>query len=166
MNLLDAIFNGGVLALLGIAMAVILAGAGSAKGVRIVGEAGAGLVTEEPDRFGQTLLLQALPGTQGVYGLLVAFIAMNKIGLIGGSFETFASITITQGLWIFMACMPIAWVGYFSAIWQGQVSAAGVHIIAKRPEELAKGIVYAAMVETYAVLSLLASILLIFGLQI
>lgn len=165
MNWFDVLFNGGFLAMLGIALAVILSGMGSAKGVGIVGQAAAGLVTEEPDRFGQTLLLQALPGTQGIYGLLVAFLAMNKVGLIGGSFATFTAMTTAQGFWILMSCLPIAIVGYFSAISQGKVAAAGVHIIAKRPEELAKGIVFSAIVETYAVLALLASILLIFGLQ-
>lgn len=80
----EVLFNGGFLAVLGGALAVILSGMGSAKGVGIVGQAAAGLLSEEPDRFGQTLLLQALPGTQGIYGLIVAFLVMVKIGLLGG----------------------------------------------------------------------------------
>ncbi len=159
----DVLLNGGFLAVLGGALAVVLGGIGSAKGVNIVGEAGAGLLTEEPDRFGQVLLLQALPGTQGIYGLLVAFIVMVKIGLLGGDPAIFANITTAQGFAIFTACLPIAIVGLISAIYQGKVAAAGVSIIAKRPEELAKGIVLSAMVETYAVLALLTSILMVNG---
>lgn len=162
----EVLFNGGFLAVLGGALAVILSGMGSAKGVGIVGQAAAGLLSEEPDRFGQTLLLQALPGTQGIYGLIVAFLVMVKIGLLGGDPATFTSLTSTQGLSILAACLPIAIVGLVSGIHQGKVAAAGVNIIAKRPEELAKGIVLAAVVETYAVLALLVSILMVFGIQL
>ena len=162
----EVLFNGGFLAVLGGALAVILSGMGSAKVVGIVGQAAAGLLSEEPDRFGQTLLLQALPGTQGIYGLIVAFLVMVKIGLLGGDPATFTNLTSTQGLAIFAACLPIAIVGLVSGIHQGKVAAAGVNIIAKRPEELAKGIVLSAVVETYAVLALLVSILMVFGIQL
>jgi len=160
----EIIFNGKFLALLGAAMAVFLAGIGSAKGVGMVGEAAAGVVTEDPDKFGQTLLLQALPGTQGIYGLLTAFIILTKIGIIGGA--EVAEISFDQGLMLFASALPIAIVGYHSAICQARAAAAGVGIIAKRPEELAKGITYAAMVETYAVLALLISILAITGIKL
>lgn len=159
----ESLFNGNVLAVLGAAIAVLIAGLGSARGVGMVGEAAAGVVTEDPDKFGQTLLLQALPGTQGIYGLLTAFVILNKIGLIGG---TPVELTTAQGFLFFFASLPIAIVGYFSAINQARAAVAGVGIIAKRPEELAKAITYAAMVETYAVLALLASILMVFGIAI
>ena len=152
--------NGITLAMLGAAFAVFMAGSGSAIGVGIAGEAGAGVVTEDPSKFGQTLLLQALPGTQGIYGLLTAFVILNRVGVVGGSLQ---DITLMQGLMYFAAAMPIGIGGYVSAIAQGKTAAASIGIVAKRPEELAKGITYAAMVETYAVLSLLASILMIFG---
>ena len=154
--------TGSVLALLGVALAVILPGIGSAFGVGLVGQSAAGVVTEDPDKFGQTLLLQALPGTQGIYGLLTGFIIMLQIGVIGGEM---VPLTPEQGQAILMAALPIAIVGLLSAIYQGQAPAAGVGLIAKRPEELGKAIIYAVMVETYAVLALLASIMLIFGLQ-
>jgi V/A-type H+-transporting ATPase subunit K len=159
----DVLFNGNVLALTGAALAVILAGIGSAKGVGLVGEAAAGLITEDPDKFGQTLLLQALPGTQGIYGLLTAFVILNKIGLVGG---TPVVLTPQQGLLFFAAALPIAIVGLLSAIIQGRTAAAGIGIVAKRSEDLAKAIMFAAMVETYAVLALLASILMVFGINI
>ncbi len=151
------------IALLGAALAVGLAGIGSAIGVGIVGQSAAGLVTEDPDKFGQTLLLQALPGTQGIYGLLAGFIIMQQVGIIGGAP---LDLTIAQGYAFFMAALPIAIVGLVSGIYQGRVSASAVGLVAKRPEELGKGIVYAVMVETYAVLALLASIMILFGIDL
>ena len=150
-------------AVFGAAVAVLLPGIGSAIGVGLAGESAAGVVTEDPSKFGQTLLLQALPGTQGIYGLLTGFVIMQRIGLIGGEL---LAVGTYQGLLIFSASLPIAFVGLLSAVAQGKAAAAGVGIGAKRPEELAKGITFAAMVETYAVLALLASILMIFGIQI
>ncbi len=157
------LFSGNFLALAGAALAVILAGMGSAKSVGFVGEAAAGLITEDPKKFGQALLLQALPGTQGIYGLLTAFVILNRVGIVGGNY---VELTFQQGFLFFAASLPIAIVGYFSAISQGRAAAAGVGIIAKRPEELAKGIMFAAMVETYAVLALLASILMVMGIKL
>ncbi|HOA34694.1 MAG TPA: V-type ATP synthase subunit K [Bacillota bacterium] len=157
------LMTGIVIALLGAAMAVILPGIGSALGVGLVGQSAAGVVTEDPDKFGQTLLLQALPGTQGIYGLLTGFLIMQRIGVIGGNL---LELTTGQGLTVLMAAAPIALVGLLSAIYQGRAAAAGIGLIAKRPEELGKAIIYAVMVETYAVLSLLASIMLLFGLSL
>ncbi len=159
----ELFFNGTGLALLGAALAVIMGGCGSAQGVRIAGEAAAGLISENPDRFGQALLLQALPGTQGIYGLLVAFLILNQTGMLSGAPQ---DLNTAQGFMYLFAALPVAFVGYFSAVAQGRVSAAGIGIIAKKPGELAKGITFAAMVETYAVLALLASILMLFfGIQ-
>jgi V/A-type H+-transporting ATPase subunit K len=154
--------TGIILALLGAALAVGLAGIGSAIGVGIVGQSAAGVISEDPDKFGQTLLLQAIPGTQGIYGLLTGFLIMQRIGVIGGGL---LPLTMEQGWAVFMASLPIAIVGLLSAIAQGKAAAAGVGLIAKRPEELGKAIIYAVMVETYAVLALLASILLLFGIN-
>lgn len=154
---------GQVLALFGAALAVALPGIGSARGVGIVGESAAGLVTEDPGKFGQALILQALPGTQGIYGFLAGFLTIQKIGLLAG---TLVELTPFQGWLIFASCMPIAIVGFLSAIYQGRVAASGIGIVAKRPEEVAKGITFAAMVETYAVLALLATILMLFGISI
>ena len=156
MSILEAITSGQFLAVLGAALAVFLAGTGSAKGVGLVGEAAGGLVTEDPSKFGQCLLLQALPGTQGIYGLLTAFVIMVNAGILGG-----AAPDTMRGLLYLAGSLPIAFVGLFSGIAQGKAAAAGVGLIAKRPEELSKAIVFAAMVETYAVLALLASILIV-----
>jgi len=160
---MEGLFNfGPILAIAGAALAAGLAGIGSAIGVGLAGEAAAGVVSENPERFGQTLLLQALPGTQGIYGLLIGFIVMLKIGILG----QLATITPTQGFMIFFACMPIAIVGLLSAIAQGKAAAAGISLIGKRPEEQGKAVTFAVMVETYAVLSLLTSFLLVNGIQL
>jgi len=158
----STLFSGQTLAMLGAALAAGLAGMGSAKGVGLVGEAAAGVITEDPNKFGQTLLLQALPGTQGIYGLLIAFIIMLKIGLL----STPVNVTTQQGFFILISSLPVAFVGYYSAIAQAKTAAAGIMIIAKRPEEIAKAMIYAAMVETYAVLSLLASFLMLNGIKL
>src|SRR5690554_7436361 len=134
--------TGQVLALIGAGLAVILAGIGSAIGVGIVGQAGAGVVSEDPDKFGQVLLLQALPGTQGIYGLLIGFIIMNKLNIFGGMID----VSPETGLLIFVSALPIAIVGLISAIFQGRVSAAAIGIIAKRPEELGKAITFPVVV--------------------
>lgn len=156
--------TGTEIALIGAALAVGLAGIGSAIGVGIVGQSAAGLVTEDPDKFGQTLLLQALPGTQGIYGLLAGFLIMQEVGVIGDA--PMLLLETAQGYAFLMASIPIAIVGLVSGIYQGRVSGAAVGLVAKRPEELGKGIVYAVMVETYAVLALLATILLLFGIDV
>ncbi len=159
MNILT---DGNFLAILGASVAT-LAGIGSAIGVGIAGQAASGVVAEDPKKFGSTLILQALPGTQGIYGLLIAFIILNKIGLLGGAMAT---LTAAQGGFIFAASLPIGIVGLISAIHQGKVAASGIMLISKRPEEIAKAMVYAAMVETYAVLALLASFLMVNGITI
>jgi V/A-type H+-transporting ATPase subunit K len=148
------------LAVAGAAVAALFAGCGSAIGVGIAGQAAAGVVSEDPEKFGNTLILQALPGTQGIYGLLIAFIILLNIGLIGGDMK---EITVEQGWSLLCAGMPIGIVGLVSAIYQGKVCASGIYLCARRPEETGKGIIYGAMVETYAVLSLLISFLMING---
>lgn len=151
------------LAILGAACAAILAGIGSAIGVGIAGEACAGVTTEDPTKFGRLIVLQVLPGTQGIYGFLAAFLMMVKIGILG---ETPASVNMEQGLALFFACLPVAFAGLLSGIYQGKVSAAGAGIVAKRPEEAGKAIIFSAMVETYAVLGLVVTILFLTGIKL
>ena len=133
------------------------AGVGSALGVGVAGQAAAGVVAEDPKKFGQTLVLQALPGTQGIYGLLIAFLILVKTGVMGGAP---LELSTTQGLYFLFAGAPIGIVGIWSGWAQGKAAASGIMLIAKRPSELAKGIIYAAMVETYAILALLVSFLM------
>ena len=154
---------GQMLVILGAALAVGFAGSGSAWGIGLANEAAAGIMTEDPKKFGYALVLLALPGTQGIYGLLVAVLAMQKSGLLGAGG---AAITVWQGLGICFACLPIAISGFYSAIWQGKSSAASILMIAKRPEQIGKAVILPAMCETYAVFGLLISILLLNGIKL
>jgi V/A-type H+/Na+-transporting ATPase subunit K len=147
-------------ALAGAALAAVLAGIGSILGVRTAGQAGAGLISEDPDKFGKVLLLTALPGSQGIYGFLAAIIIANSIGILAGKP---VDIDIATGLQVLMAAFPVAVAGLFSGIYQGRVSAAGVNVTAKKPDAMGKAVILSALIETYAVLGLLVTILLVNG---
>ncbi|MBP2098102.1 V-type ATP synthase subunit K [Enterococcus rivorum] len=157
--MMDYLINNGggiIFAVLGMSMATILAGIGSAKGVGFTGEAAAALTTEQPEKFGQALILQLLPGTQGLYGFVIAFLIFINLN---------ADMSIVQGMGYFVASLPIAFAGLFSGIAQGRVAAAGIQILAKKPEHSTKGIIYAAMVETYAILGFVISFLLVLNVK-
>lgn len=149
-----------VFAIAGAVSAALVAGIGSAIGVGRAGQAAAGVVTEDPAKFSKVLILQLLPGTQGIYGLLIAFIAFGKIGLMGGAP---VELTNAQGLLYFFACMPMAIVGLISALQQSKASVASIGLVAKKPEQFGKAMIFPAMVETYAILALLVSILAVNG---
>jgi V/A-type H+-transporting ATPase subunit K len=146
-------------ALFGAVLAALLAGIGSAVAVGMAGEAAAGVVTDDPSKFGKVLILQLLPGTQGIYGLLIAFLTLTQIGVLGGS----ADISLVKGLLYFVSCLPMATVGLWSAIRQARASVASIALVAKRPDQAGKAIIFPAMVETYAILALLISILAVTG---
>ena len=139
-------------------MAVGLACSGSARGVGVVGETGAGVLTEDPGKFSQVLIMQILPGTQGLYGLVAWFFALMRLGFFSGDLRV---LSVEEGLMFFAACIPIGIGGLLSAYAQGKCAAAGVDMCAKRPETMSKGIILAIMVEFYAILCLLASFLML-----
>ena len=151
-------FGGMALGFLGAGLAAALCCVGSAKGTGIAGEAGTGLLCEDPNAFGKILILQVIPGTQGLYGLVVWFFACFQMGMLDG---TAINMTVTEGLQYFVACMPIALGGWLSAIAQGRVAAGSINILAKQPDHWSKGMVLCITVEFYAILSLLASMLMI-----
>ena len=155
---------GAIWAPAGAVCASLFAGLGSAIGVGITGPASAGVCSENPDRAGQCLLLQPLPGTQGIYGLLIAVVIALNSGLMSGDVAALAGNT-TLGVRYLIAGLPIAIGGLVSAIYQGKVAVAGINMVAKKPTESGKGMVMAIMVETYAVLSLLISFLLVIGIK-
>ena len=149
-------------ALLGAAIAVMLAGAGSAMGVGIAGQAAAGVMSEKPELFAKVLIMQLLPGTQGIYGLLVGFIALSQIGVSGGGA---GEMSLATGLMYCAACLPIGLVGLISGIYQGKTSAASIGILAKKPDQFGKAMLFPAMLETYAILALLISVLSVTGIR-
>lgn len=149
--------TGLVFALIGAGLAAALAGIGSAIGVALGGKAAAGVISEKPELFGRVLILQALPGTQGIYGFLVAILIMAKVGMIGGSP---IALTSAQGLGLLAAALPIALGGLASGIYQGKMAAAAIAMTAKKPTMSARGMTMTAIVETYAILALLVSVLM------
>ena len=146
---------GTVLALVGAAFATIFAGIGSAKGVGMACEGGMGVLSEDSSKFGKMLVLELLPGTQGLYGFIVSFIVLTKIGVFGG----LQQLTLSNGLMIFAACLPIAFGGLMSAISQGRAAVAGISLFAKDDSAFPKALVSITLVEIYALLAFLISFL-------
>lgn len=152
---------GTVFALLGVAIAVVFSGIGSSKGVGMASEAAAGVVTDDPSKFGKLLVLQLLPGTQGLYGLIVGVMVLLNIGVLGGATIEATELGTSMGLGYLAACIPIGFGGLFSAMYQGRVAVAGVSIVAKKPQESSKAIVSASLVELYALLAFITSFLMV-----
>ena len=153
MNSFSEVFanSGDFWAFMGAAIAFLLAGIGSSKGVGIAGEAASGVVAEDPDKFVPVMILEALPSTQGIYGFVIAFMILGRTG----------GLSIEGGLFILMAALPIAFVGLVSGIIQGRVAAASIGIVAKRSDALVKGIVLTLMVELFALFAFLVSMQII-----
>ncbi len=156
-DLFSTLFSGQNFAILGAALAVILPGWGSAKGVGMAGEALAGLMSEDSSKFGKGFTLQILPATQGLYGFAIAFIVMMNTGIMGGT----PVASVLQGLYYLGACLPMAVVGYISAIRQARVAVAGINMLAKSPEASGKALTSVALVELYALLALVISFFLV-----
>ena len=156
--------GGLALALLGSGLAVGLSCVGSAKGTGIAGEAGAGLLSQDPSKSGKVMVLQLLPGTQGLYGLVVWFFALLQMGIFGGNVDP-TSLSIVDGLRVACACIPMATGCAISSPAQGRVAACAVNLMAKRPDDWAKGIILCITVEFYAILCLLASFLMLLNLN-
>lgn len=152
-------------AVLGAAVAAFMTGIGSAVGLGIAGRSATGVLSEKPERYGAMMLLVVLPSTQGIYGFVIALFVMLKLNMFGGGID---GLTLANGLELFAASLPVAIAGMFSAIHQGKTCAGGILMTAKRPEMAFKaGVVYAAMVEFYAILGFLVSLLVIqIGIQI
>ncbi|MCS7258443.1 MAG: V-type ATP synthase subunit K [candidate division WOR-3 bacterium] len=150
------------LAITGCGLAALLAGIGSAIGIGLAAQVANGVLAEDPKKFGNLFILVVLPGTQGFYGFLAAFLGIMKLGLLGN----IQPVTFGQGLQMFGACLPVGIVGLLSAIHQGKVCASGCELVAKKPTEGVKAVIYGAMVETYAVLGLLITIFLQMGIKL
>ena len=141
------------LAILGLAICAGLCGAGSAIGLYYTGSAAAGVLAEDPKKFSKVLILVVLPATQGIYGFVLAIIGMGQI-------DMGTAMTIVEGAKIFAAAMPLAVTGLISGIFQGKTAVGGIYAIAKNEKLSGKLILFPAMVETYAILGLVISILL------
>ena len=156
-------FGGLAIGFLGAALACGLSCAGSARGCGIAGEAGSALLCEDPSAFGKIMILQVVPGTQGLYGLVVWFFAILQMGVFNG---TAVGMSVADGLRVAAACLPMATGCAISAPAQGRVAATAINLMAKRPNDWAKGIILCITVEFYAILSLLASFLMLLNLNL
>ena len=143
--------DGKVIALIGIALCVILCGLGSALGLYKTGTAAAGVLSEDPKKFSKVMVLVVLPATQGIYGFVMAILASSSVADIA---------TAAAGWAIFAKVMPIAIVGLISAIFHGQTAVNCIYAVAKQESLGGKLILFPAMVETYAILALVISIML------
>lgn len=154
MNFIGALqASGGVfIAVLGLALAVLLPGIGSAKGVGYIGEAASGLLISESEKFGKSLVLQLMGASQGLYGFVIFIMGIGHLS---------ADMTILQGLYILMSCLPIAIVGWPSAMAQARLASAGITVLSRNEAQMTKSIIYTVMVETYALLAFVASLLLL-----
>lgn len=152
------ITTGTYLAILGMALAVILSGIGSAIGVAKAGQAAAGLVSESPDKFTKAFILQLIPGTQGLYGLLIGFLVLMRLQVFTGILP----LTEESGFMMLFGCLPIAIGGLLSAIYQGKVAVSAIGLLAKRPEENMKGMMMTVMVETYALFAAIMSFIAVY----
>jgi V/A-type H+-transporting ATPase subunit K len=151
---------GMILALLGAGLSALLPGIGSALGIGIAGRTATGVLSEKPERYRQMLIMVALPGTQGLYGFLAALFVMLKLNFFGGSGVLVLSPSL--GLQVAITCLPVTFAGLISAVLQGRVCAGGILMAAKRPElAFSAGVIYAVMVELYAMLGLLATLIIL-----
>ena len=139
-------------AVVGMALAIILPGVGSARGVGMVGEAASGLLIAEPEKFGKSLVLQLMPASQGLYGFVIFIMVLSSVN---------TSITALQGLSIMASCLPIAIVGWPSAMAQAKIAVSGVGILSRNEAQMMKSVIYCVMVETYALLGFVSSLILL-----
>lgn len=144
-----------VYALLGAAIATAFAGIGSIKGVGMATEAAMGVLSEDSSKFGKMLVLVLLPGTQGLYGFIVTIMMLMNIGVLGGV----AEMSVFKGLLYLAASLPIGIGGMISGIAQGRAAVSGISLVAKRPNEFSKAMVSVTLVEIYALLAFLVSLL-------
>ena len=141
-------------ALIGASLATILAGIGSAKGVGSAAQTAMGVLSEDSSKFGKMLVLTLLPGTQGLYGFIVAFLILTNCGIMGGS-----APDVTQGLLFFVASLPVAIGGMISAFAQGKAAVSGISLTAKDDSNFSKAMVSVTLVEIYALLAFIVSML-------
>ena len=151
------------IALIGVACAVVFAGVGSSIGIGYTGRAAAGVMSEDPGNFGRYLLLIVLPGTQGIYGFLIAFLALLWMNFLGDGPPR--DLSFWQGVQWAAACLPVGFAGLVSAIHQGKVCSDGIFMVSKQPTQGGRAIVMGVLVEFYAVLGLVISLFALLKLQ-
>ena len=150
------------LIILGCAIAIGIAGIASAIGLALAGSSAIAVVAEKPNLFGKCLVLQVLPMTQSVYGLLTAILLMMGAGLLGGGSVSVTPLMGMGAVWIGLA---VGLTG-LSAINQGMVASSSISAVGRNPDVAARGIIFTVMPETIAIFGLLVGILLMTGLKL
>jgi len=140
----------------GAALAASGGGIGSAIGITIVSHAATGVVSEDSEKFGRILPLAAMPGTQGIYGFITALLVFIFFGVFDGSVD----LSAHEGLRVFFSCLPVALVCLVSGIYQGSTAVGSAGMVARRDEDAGKALIFPALVETYAVFSLIVTIIM------
>ena len=148
--------NGIIYAILGVSIATLFSGIGSARGVGSAAQTAMGVLSEDSSMFGKMLVLTLLPGTQGLYGFIVGFLILINCGVLGGTMPT-----IGQGLAYFGASLAIGFGGMFSAFAQGKAAVSGITMTAKDEKNFSKAMVSVTLVEIYALLAFIVSLLLV-----
>ena len=143
---------GYVIGLIGIAVCVLACGIGSAFGLYKTGGAAAGVLGEDPKKFGKVLVLVLLPATQGIYGFIIGIIASSS---------AVSTMTTAEGWALFGAVMPMAISGLVTGILQGKSSVNCIYAVGKQESLGGKLIIYPAMIEFYAILGLIISIMVV-----
>jgi V/A-type H+-transporting ATPase subunit K len=147
--------------ILGCALAIGIAGIASAIGLALAGSSAVAVTAEKPDMFSKCLILQVLPMTQSVYGLLTAILLMMGAGLLGGT----AVVSSLQGMGAIWIGLAVGLTG-ISAVNQGMVASSSISAVGRNPDVASKGIIFTVMPETIAIFGLLVGILLMVGLQL
>ncbi len=141
-----------ILAYLGVALMVGLAGVASAIGTSICGQASVGAMKKNGDAFGSYMVLTALPGSQGLYGFVAFFMASELIN---------AEMTILQGAAVLGIGILVGLVNLAASIYQGKVCANGIVAIGNGHDVMGKTLILAAFPELYAILTVAATFMII-----
>lgn len=144
--------NGQFIAFIGIALCVFLCGLGSAIGLYKTGSASSAVLAEDGKKFGKVIVMTLLPATQGLYGFVIGIIASGSVT---------ADMATSKGWAIFGATIVIAVMGLFSAIFQGKAAVAGITAVGKNESISGKLMLFPAMIEFYAILAFVISIILL-----
>ena len=145
---------GQTIALIGIAICVLLCGVGSCIGLYKTSTAAAGVLGEDPKKFGKVMVLVLLPATQGIYGFIIGIIASGSLA---------AGMSNELGWAMVGAVIPMALSGLISAYFQGKSAVNCIYAVGKQESLSGKLIVYPGMIEFYAILGLIISIMLVGG---
>lgn len=143
-------------AILAATIATVFAGIGSAKGVGSAAQTAMGVLSEDSSMFGKMLVLTLLPGTQGLYGFIVGFLIMINCGILGGN-----EPSTMQGICYIAASLAIAVGGLISGLAQGKAAVAGIAMCAKNEKNFSKAMVSITLVEIYALLAFIVSLLMV-----